>query len=602
MKQHPPKPSLALTIGITGHRSRRDRNPADTASPETEFDADKIKAGIDQFLETLKGAIADLRAQANDWFDPGPAAITLVSSLAEGADRIAAKSALSAGMSVDVVLPCARPIYEQTFADDDSRREFSVLLDEARACLILPTPFAGGTPDLTRAYETVGLTVLAQADILLSVWDGKPARGRGGTGDIVDDAARQGVPIVVVDPVNGAARLLGSGGEQFPLPVRRADELPSAEPSKHALVETLRAIILPSDSAFERAGLETFLATRLAKTDELPKKLAANLKAWAPPAASVANRTATSHVFAAFAAAERIAQQNAGAFRRAFAFNFGAGAVAAGCIAVAIVQDYRAALSGPASTAMKRLDWHPWFVLLELGFVTAVGVVAYLAVRRQWHHRWLEARELAERLRIAWIFWMLGAWPRNLTSAQRSWPGWYARAVTRAQPLFSADLGAVLPDARAALAALVEDQWRYHCKNVVFCETVDRLLDWSSKACLLLTILNSVLFLVGHWKLSWISWTGWNEMAAKPYSLGLAVFLPAAAAAFYGIRLFGDFEDIVRRSNRTGEALFSLRELLEKDPGDLLVLRARAGQAAAAMLSDLAAWRVAVESRSLAAT
>jgi hypothetical protein len=62
-----------------------------------------------------------------------------------------------------------------------------------------------------------------------------------------------------------------------------------------------------------------------------------------------------------------------------------------------------------------------------------------------------------------------------------------------------------------------------------------------------------------------------------------------------------DFEDIVRRSRRTGRALLALQPLLDKDSGDLLTLRARAGQAATAMLSDLETWRVAVESRYLSA-
>jgi hypothetical protein len=603
MKQYPPKPRFALTAGITGHRLLRDDNQGDAPAPrETEFRSDKVESGIADFLDMLKGVVADSRAEANAWFDPGPDQIALVSSLAEGSDRIAARSALARGMPLDVVLPCARSIYEQSFQDHSSRKEFSLLLDQARACLVLPMPMTEAKPDIERAYEIAGLTVLAQVDILIAVWDGQPARGRGGTGDIVDDAARQGLPIVVIDPVNGAPRLLWSGGGQFALPVRGASELACREVGREVLVEIVRGVVLAPNSEAERAGLDKFLATGVEtgdRDDEEIQRIASDYEGQKSPAASVANRLGATRLAEAFVAAEKIAQHNASAFRSAFAFNFGAGAFAAACIALAIIQDYRGVQSAPTAG---RLDWHPWFVFLELVVVAAVSVVALVAVWQQWHRRWLEARELAERLRIAPIFWRLGAWPRHLTAAQGSWPRWYPRAVARGQPLFSGDLGAVLPNTRAALATLVEDQWRYHCKNAAFCERIDRRLDRLSTACLIGTIVNSLLFLLGHWEPSWISWTGWNESSVKPYSLGLAVFLPAAAAAFYGTRLFGDFEDIVRRSKRTGEALFALRQLLGSDSDDLLTLRARASQAAAAMFSDLAAWHVAVESRSLAAT
>jgi hypothetical protein len=190
---------------------------------------------------------------------------------------------------------------------------------------------------------------------------------------------------------------------------------------------------------------------------------------------------------------------------------------------------------------------------------------------------------------------MLGVWPHNLTPAQPSWSGWYARAILRAQPLFSGDLAELLASARQTLAALLEDQRRYHAVNAARLARLDLGLELAGLFFLGLSVVNGLAFLYAKWTAS-PRLPEWST-----YNLALAIVLPAIAAAIYGVRLFGDFEDIVRRSRRTGRALQALQPLLDKDTGDLLTLRARAGQAATAMLSDLEAWRVAVESRYLSA-
>ena len=52
---------------------------------------------------------------------------------------------------------------------------------------------------VANARLTVGLTVLSQADILLAVWDGKLPRGRGGTAEMVAEAARAGGAVIKTD-------------------------------------------------------------------------------------------------------------------------------------------------------------------------------------------------------------------------------------------------------------------------------------------------------------------------------------------------------------------------------------------------------------------
>lgn len=42
--------------------------------------------------------------------------------------------------------------------------------------------------------------MLDRADRLLAVWDGKPARGYGGTADVVAEAQTRVIPVTVIRP------------------------------------------------------------------------------------------------------------------------------------------------------------------------------------------------------------------------------------------------------------------------------------------------------------------------------------------------------------------------------------------------------------------
>lgn len=54
----------------------------------------------------------------------------------------------------------------------------------------------------SNAHMDASLCMLADADELLAVWDGQPARGYGGTADVVKVARVRGVPITVVWPAS----------------------------------------------------------------------------------------------------------------------------------------------------------------------------------------------------------------------------------------------------------------------------------------------------------------------------------------------------------------------------------------------------------------
>ena len=57
----------------------------------------------------------------------------------------------------------------------------------------------------SEAHMDASLRMIEQADELIAVWDGKPARGYGGTADVVNVARDSGLPVTVIWP-EGARR------------------------------------------------------------------------------------------------------------------------------------------------------------------------------------------------------------------------------------------------------------------------------------------------------------------------------------------------------------------------------------------------------------
>ena len=61
---------------------------------------------------------------------------------------------------------------------------------------------AASTRDL--AYEAAGDYILNNSDVVITIWDGENAQGRGGTGDIVARARSRGLPVAWVHAGNRA--------------------------------------------------------------------------------------------------------------------------------------------------------------------------------------------------------------------------------------------------------------------------------------------------------------------------------------------------------------------------------------------------------------
>jgi hypothetical protein len=158
-------------VGVTGHR---------------------ILAEHGKLVESIRVALDRVR-QLNP-----SAPLTILSALAEGADRLVAREALKPNEDrLVAVLPLARDDYARDFHSDKSRAEFHELLAEAADVIELP-----GNETREGAYEDVGNYVVDHSHALLAIWDGNSAQGRGGTANVVARARSSGLPVAWIKAGN----------------------------------------------------------------------------------------------------------------------------------------------------------------------------------------------------------------------------------------------------------------------------------------------------------------------------------------------------------------------------------------------------------------
>lgn len=114
-------------------------------------------------------------------------------SLASGADQLVADLVLRSGGTLDAVIPSQG--YSESFGSQEDMASFRRLIGRARDVSTLPFP-----EPTEEAFLAAGLVVVERSDHLLAVWDGEPARGLGGTADVVAYARQRRIPVQVVWP------------------------------------------------------------------------------------------------------------------------------------------------------------------------------------------------------------------------------------------------------------------------------------------------------------------------------------------------------------------------------------------------------------------
>ena len=580
----PPRPRLAIRIGVTGHRPDK----------LSRADLDVLRERISQVIEQVRQVALEAAADRSTGYLEEKPILRVVSALAEGSDRLVAEVALAAEFELHVILPYAADIYAQEFETADSRAEFRRLLAAANAVLVLD-----GTARDDEAYERVGFAVLQQSDVLIAVWDGEEAAGRGGTADIVRHAAEQGTLLAWVraDPPHQTS-LLQTDGEEL-----KASDIEELRPRLMSLVRPpagrrpnsggravpdLRERYFTETPVRGRLGHFYGILTRLVSRAGRPwprflprDYVAATRAAWRRLWVGIPD-TMTAPLEAAlttpYAWADQLATYYANRHRSAFTWIY--------------LLTFLAVLFafGKEHDEAHLLYWVLGYILT---LVCLLGLW-WTGKRRLWHERWLDYRSLAEQLRHLILLIPLGRGRPALRvpvhaaafDPRATWVQWYVRGVASQTGLVSAVVDARYLDGyRALLRAELREQVEYHAALATSMQSVQRRLD------------RLVLALVlGGLAASALSFTHISSSALIP----LTALLPALGGAIYGFLGEGEFRAIARRSQGIHAGLQGLVARLDKLRAPTSRSLERVAEAAVEMMGgELIDWRVDIGGKPL---
>lgn len=584
-----------LSVGVTGHR----------AEVLESGDVERLRERVRQSLLLVEEVGRALLQRERDCFAPGPPRLRFVSPIADGADQIAAELALELGWELQAILPFARDEYRATLANPSARERFDTLLAHCTCLLELP-----GDPEQSLdAYVMTGRATVAHCDILIAIWDGKPPRGRGGTAEVVQLALTRGTAIVHVplDP-SGEARLLWAAFD--PTVVTVADDPGVERPLNWNDIDALlTGLLMPPPDEQEQRFLKRFTRERLRHFRariEYPLLLAAaGVKRFQPRnftdrycaeqirdewqryragCAEAHNIVAPiDSLEEAYSWADRLATHFAQTYRSGHIFNFVLGGVAV-CLG----------LSTFMAPHLKIEE-----ATLEMLITIAIILNARIGTRQEWHRRWLDYRQLAERLRPMRTLKLLGiAAPdppgTETNPVPKRWIDWYASGVWRAMGCPSGTIDAECANRLADAIAdhEVAPQVTYHEHHAEQIEMLDRRLELIGTVLFVATLLVSVATLVGY-----LVGRSFVEAYGSWFTLVSAGF-PALGTAIFGIRFQADFGGDAVRSMATANTLRQIDEELRKNVS-LSRTADLAEQAGRIMLSDLDEWRLVNQQRDL---
>ncbi|MEM1381121.1 MAG: RyR domain-containing protein [Pseudomonadota bacterium] len=169
-------------VGITGHRQIQGR-PLDAAYVRREIAA------------ALREIVADHPNEV----------VVLYTALAPGSDSIAVDAAKDVGIPYTAVLPLPFEASRIDYEDEEGGiGRFLKLTAGADRVIELPLLFGdlaevspdrdGRSPCRDQQYALAGGYIASRCHTLLAVWNGEPARGLGGTGDVVGWASKGAIP------------------------------------------------------------------------------------------------------------------------------------------------------------------------------------------------------------------------------------------------------------------------------------------------------------------------------------------------------------------------------------------------------------------------
>jgi hypothetical protein len=458
--------------------------------------------------------------------------------------------------------------------------------------------------------------VLSQSDILLAVWDGAPAKGVGGTAQIVEEAGTRDIPTVWIgSKPPHVTRLKVPEVSRESLAPNQQDDSGQA---LSRLGGYLKGILLPSEKSFAGRSYSEldkaraffaekpaskwpgwiFTAYRFFWTG--PKKGGEELQAeWnrfiqSRDDLDLRYKTFFHH---RFQWADNLAKSYVGKYRDSFVSSYLLGAFA---VLFAFFGVRAAHLAGP-DPYEAHLAGVRWFVF-ELLAILVILITTLFGWRHRWHERWMDYRPLAESLRQMKFLDPLGRVPpsskvpAHLAAGDpgRTWFNWYFRALVRHAGMIGGppkDIlvlnSSYLEGFRNVLREAIDGQIEYHKNNYNTFHKLKRHSHFVGQGLFFVAAVGCALHLIHMPRLEFL------ELESV---LGfVAIVLPGFGAALSAILHQGEFERIALRSETLERRLEELKGELTQPltPATSQALGRVAETFSDIMMSEMVDWRFA---------
>ena len=365
-----PDGRLPIVIGVTGHRYLR-------------------AADLSQHREHVRALFVQLRRR----YPATP--LRIVTSLAEGADRLVAEVALEEGHELLVPLPLEPADYERDFPE--SVGEFHSILRRvpAEQVFVLPRPAGAEWERLTphdqreKCYRAVGMFLAQQSHLVLALWDGQPTASDAGTAAVVRMTLEgpSGHPEAGLRPLDAE-----DGGPVYHIHAPRAGDAAASVRKPEWLLpqEGDEALFHTLCSRIDRFNSEPLRDSVL---DRLPEAAATLLP-------DVASRSTSEQTLAtAFAAADLYARHYQRTTR----------------LVLRLTLLFAAMLALTFELYAEVLPWRA-LPMSYLAAFASLTVILLWQRRRDVQGRYLDYRALAEGLRVQ-FYWRLAGLPDSASSS-----------------------------------------------------------------------------------------------------------------------------------------------------------------------------------------
>jgi hypothetical protein len=211
-------------VGFSGHR-----HLADMVGP----------------ARAIMTAVTELRREApGNWIG--------LSSVAAGSDQLFVQQVFDQGLSWHAILPLPRAQFQQDFTQEDwaVAEGFLSRADHVRVI--------GDSVSREDGYLDCGMETVNDADVLIALWDGLPARGKGGTAEVVEYASALGRPVLIIDANTFAVRKLNWNAlnqhEDSLVELNRLPDMADEAPAEPKGPQNIHRFLRKCDAAASRAA------------------------------------------------------------------------------------------------------------------------------------------------------------------------------------------------------------------------------------------------------------------------------------------------------------------------------------------------------------